>query len=90
MTFSEYLASSFDPELIAAMRRHRLVLLLGPIIAALLFYAINPEFPGTSVSKAYVRLDAARAESLALERTDPDIADQLLRWHPRHERKERH
>jgi hypothetical protein len=86
MTFSEYLASSFDQELIAAIRRHRLVLLLGPLIAALLFYAIKPNLPGTYVSKAYVRLDAARAESLALARTDPDIADRFLRG----QRQERH
>jgi hypothetical protein len=37
MTFSKYLASSFDQKLIAAICRHYLVLLLGPIIAALLF-----------------------------------------------------
>jgi hypothetical protein len=78
MTFSEYLASSFDQELIAAIRRHRLVLLLGPPIAALLFYAINPDLPGMYVSKAYVRLDRASAESLAEERTYSVIVDRFL------------
>jgi hypothetical protein len=66
MTFSEYAASPFDQSLIAAIRRHYRALLLGPIIAALLFYFLNPELPGMHVSKAYVRLDRANAESLSL------------------------
>jgi hypothetical protein len=75
MTFSEYLASSFDQSLIAAIRRHYPVLLLGPIIVALLFYALSPELPGMYVSKAYVRLDRANAESLSLERTNRAVAN---------------
>jgi hypothetical protein len=78
MTFSEYFASSFDQSLIAAIRRHYLALLLGPIIAALLFYALNPELPGMYVSKAYVRLDRANAESLSLERTNRAVANLVL------------
>ena len=74
MTFSEYLASSFDQSLIAAIRRHYPVLLLGPIIVALLFYALSPELPGMYVSKAYVRLDRANAESLSQERTNRAVA----------------
>jgi hypothetical protein len=79
MTFSEkHLASSLDQSLMAAIRRHYLALLLGPIIAALLFYALNPELPGMYVSKAYVRLDGANAESLSLERTNYAVTDLLL------------
>jgi hypothetical protein len=78
MTFSEYLASSFDQSLIAEIRRHYLALLLGPIIVALLFYALSPELPGMYVSKAYVRLDRANAESLSLERTKLAVANLLL------------
>jgi hypothetical protein len=78
MTYSEYLASSFDQRLIAAIRRHTPVLLLGPIIAGLLFYAINPDLPGMYVSKAYLRFDRARADSLALYRTNPFLADLFL------------
>jgi hypothetical protein len=78
MTFSEYLATSFDQGLMAAIRRHGLVLLLGPMAVALLFYAVNPNLPGMYVSKAYLRLDGASAELLARERTNPLVADQLL------------
>jgi hypothetical protein len=80
--FSDYLASSFDQELMAVIRRHRRVLLFGPLIAALLFYAINPDLPGTYVSKAYVRLDRDRTESLVLQRFNPVVADRLLGPHP--------
>ena len=67
--------SPFDREMIAAVRRRWWVVLLGPIVAAVAVYAINPDLPGTYVSTAYLRLDPATAESLSIQRKNPSLAD---------------
>ena len=68
----------FDREVIAALRRRYWLLLLGPIVAALAVYAINPDLPGMYASRAYLRLDPATAESLSNQRRNPALADKLF------------
>ncbi len=68
----------FDREMITALRRRYPLLLLGPIVAALAVYAINPDLPGMYASRAYLRLDPATAESLSNQRRNPALADRLF------------
>src|SRR4051812_43023433 len=69
--------SLFDRETIAAVRRRFWLLLLGPVVAALAVYAINPDLPGMYVSTAYLRLDPATAESLLVQRKNPSLNENL-------------
>jgi hypothetical protein len=72
----------FSQELVMAVAHHYRLLLIGPILVALVAYAIASVVPGKYISTAYLRIDRAMARSLEAIMTSPAEADKVLANYP--------
>lgn len=72
----------FSQDLVMAVAHHYRLLLIGPILIALLAYAIAWVVPAKYISTAYLRIDRAMARTLEAIMTSPAEADRVLSKYP--------